>query len=505
MEKIKGRKARLRYFCLVSILILQVLGGQAVYAAGSKMTNAMHKAYSSKLTSLGKGVKSAAYADLDQDEIYEMLVGRLDKYKGIFYLEVYKYSNNTIKLLDQIALTSFGSNSCGMNNFSVVTSKDGKSVALKQDFHHLSNGYATYETTHYTLKNGKLKTYLRMSEFSDAGAITSGTPTESLSYEINGAKATKANYLATAKKYVVENKMIDTGYSPKGGDSDECKDYTNRGNAIHKSVKEDIKLVINGEQIKNAVPIQQNGTTLVPIRIVSQYLGAEVSWKNPVITLSKNDKLIKLTVGSKTAIVNGQKVALDVAPIVIDGTTMVPLRFAAENLSAQADWDKSTLTVTITANPTATVEESKQQASTNVASNLTLLGQGKIDTLPYKMGTSISLVTKDLGQGTTDTYQGVRLHQYSNYTLNESLYSPILVGGFFGEGYTMYGFTIGKDDANTVRTQLGTPEVYSDLDGDEFATVNSTYCYVYSKNNYFLYVYFNAKGISERAVFVDKN
>ncbi len=174
MEKIKGRKTCLRYFCLISILILQVLGGQTVYAAGSKMTNAMHKAYSSKLTSLGSGVKSASYADLDQDEIYEMLVGRLDRNEGTFYLEVYKYSNNVINLLDKIVLTAFGSNSCGMNNFSVVTSKDGKSVALKQDFHHLNNGYATYETTYYTLKNGKLKTYLRMSEFSDAGAITSG-------------------------------------------------------------------------------------------------------------------------------------------------------------------------------------------------------------------------------------------------------------------------------------------------------------------------------------------
>ncbi len=326
-----------------------------------------------------------------------------------------------------------------------------------------------------------------------------------LSYEINGVKATKANYLATIKKYAVENKIVDTGYSPKGGDSDECKDYTNRGIAIHKSVKEDIKLVINGEQIKNAVPIQQNGTTLVPIRVVSQYLGAEVSWKNPVITLSKNDKLIKLTVGSKIAIVNGQKVALDVAPIVMDGTTMVPLRFVAENLSAQANWDKSTLTVMITANPTAAVKENNQQAGTSVTSNLTLLGQGKIDTLPYKMGTSIDLITQELGQGKIETYQGVRLHEYSNYTLNESLYSPILVGGFFNQGYTMYGFKIGADDANTVKSQLGTPEVYSDLEGDEFATVDSTYCYAYSKNNYFLYVYFNAKGISERAVFVDKN
>lgn len=69
----------------------------------------------------------------------------------------------------------------------------------------------------------------------------------------------------------------------------------------------------------------------------------------------------------------------------------------------------------------------------------------------------------------------------------------------------MYGITIGKDNAQRVKAQLGIPEVFTDLEGDEFANSDSTYGYMYSNNNYYLYLYFDAKDIVERAVFIDKN
>ncbi len=51
---------------------------------------------------------------------------------------------------------------------------------------------------------------------------------------------------------------------------------------------------------------------------------------------------ITLTIGSKTATVNGKKVELDVPPQVIKGRTMVPLRFIGEQLGATLRYDPDT-------------------------------------------------------------------------------------------------------------------------------------------------------------------
>lgn len=50
------------------------------------------------------------------------------------------------------------------------------------------------------------------------------------------------------------------------------------------------------------------------------------------------EDLIVLTIGSKTAQVNGKAVGLDVAPQIIQGTTVVPIRFIAENLGCEVLW-----------------------------------------------------------------------------------------------------------------------------------------------------------------------
>ncbi|MDD3427568.1 MAG: copper amine oxidase N-terminal domain-containing protein, partial [Caldisericia bacterium] len=45
-----------------------------------------------------------------------------------------------------------------------------------------------------------------------------------------------------------------------------------------------------------------------------------------------------LTINNKTADVNGRKVQLDVAPIIVKGRTFVPVRFVSENLGASVEW-----------------------------------------------------------------------------------------------------------------------------------------------------------------------
>ncbi len=81
-------------------------------------------------------------------------------------------------------------------------------------------------------------------------------------------------------------------------------------------------------------PYTESGRTMVPIRIISENFGANVSWNEETseVTVEDSQNKIVLTLGKNEAVVNGVAVALDVPAKEIGGRTMVPLRFVAENL-----------------------------------------------------------------------------------------------------------------------------------------------------------------------------
>ncbi|MBD0382039.1 copper amine oxidase N-terminal domain-containing protein [Paenibacillus sedimenti] len=98
--------------------------------------------------------------------------------------------------------------------------------------------------------------------------------------------------------------------------------------------------------------INEDEVTMVPIRFLSEQLGAEVKWnpelKQVTIKDELNGTLIVMTVGSKTATVDGTGVALESAPALRNGATYVPIRFIAEKLGAKVEFDQDTQVVTIT-------------------------------------------------------------------------------------------------------------------------------------------------------------
>ncbi|RIE17132.1 sugar ABC transporter substrate-binding protein [Candidatus Cryosericum septentrionale] len=98
-------------------------------------------------------------------------------------------------------------------------------------------------------------------------------------------------------------------------------------------------------------PIIENGRTLVPFRFIGEALGAKIGWDPVKKTVSYvlGDKNIVLTIGSITAMVNGVETTLDVAPKILPtGRTVVPVRFISETIGAKVDWNSSTRIVTIT-------------------------------------------------------------------------------------------------------------------------------------------------------------
>ncbi|KRE40168.1 copper amine oxidase N-terminal domain-containing protein [Paenibacillus sp. Soil724D2] len=98
--------------------------------------------------------------------------------------------------------------------------------------------------------------------------------------------------------------------------------------------------------------INEDQVSMVPVRFISERLGAQVKWnadsKQITVRDELSDKTIILTLNSKTASVNGSPVQLDSTPILKHGSTFVPLRFIAEQLGCKVDFDTKTSSVTIT-------------------------------------------------------------------------------------------------------------------------------------------------------------
>lgn len=102
-----------------------------------------------------------------------------------------------------------------------------------------------------------------------------------------------------------------------------------------------IPIIIDGKEVKSDVsPVLVQNRTMVPIRIISENLGAQVVWQNPDILIKRGDIDLKLTLKSKTAYKNGAAMPfLEVAPFLKNNRTMVPLRFIAEVLNVNISYE----------------------------------------------------------------------------------------------------------------------------------------------------------------------
>lgn len=121
----------------------------------------------------------------------------------------------------------------------------------------------------------------------------------------------------------------------------------------NKAADDDIKVILNGAPLSfTQSPVIENGTTLVPMRAIFEAMGASVDWNadTKTVTSVKGNTTISLTLYSSTAKVNEEKITLAVPGKLINGSTMMPLRFVSESLGAEVKWDGTNKTITIVNN-----------------------------------------------------------------------------------------------------------------------------------------------------------
>lgn len=166
-----------------------------------------------------------------------------------------------------------------------------------------------------------------------------------------------------------------------------------------------IKLVIDGVTVQSAVaPVVVNGTTLVPLRVATETLGAQVSWNKTTrqATVKTAAYTVVFTIGSLSYTVNGAKMTLTNAPQISNGSTLVPIRAIAEAIGATVAYDK--------ASNTAKIDYfTAMKGSIKITGSTTLqpIAQAAADKLiKMNTGLSISVAGGGSGAGVKDTSAG---------------------------------------------------------------------------------------------------
>ena len=117
-----------------------------------------------------------------------------------------------------------------------------------------------------------------------------------------------------------------------------------------------VRVYVDGDPVAfDQPPIIQGSRVLVPLRGIFEKMGATVEWRPAarMVVAARANTLVELTIGSRIAKVNDRPLTLDVPAMIVLGRTLVPLRFISESLGAQVDWNPSTRTVLINTSGTA--------------------------------------------------------------------------------------------------------------------------------------------------------
>ncbi|WP_110931038.1 stalk domain-containing protein [Paenibacillus bouchesdurhonensis] len=109
-------------------------------------------------------------------------------------------------------------------------------------------------------------------------------------------------------------------------------------------------LTVNGtKQSIDVAPLLKDDTTYVPIKYVLDSFGGQSEWNSTAkkITVMSGSTLLELTVGKKEFTLNGARKQSAVSPIIVDGRTLVPLRLVSEALGIDVKWEKKTKSITL--------------------------------------------------------------------------------------------------------------------------------------------------------------
>ncbi|MDR2357767.1 MAG: substrate-binding domain-containing protein [Oscillospiraceae bacterium] len=192
-----------------------------------------------------------------------------------------------------------------------------------------------------------------------------------------------------------------------------------------------IALEIDGRAVaSDAAPVVKGGRTLVPVRVITETLGASVSWNQSSkrVTVETAGYTVVFTIGSKNYTVNGASKTLDTPPEISNNRTLIPIRALAESIGAEVNYDAA-------ANKATVNYFTGLKGSVKISGSTTLLPimQAAADELvKANSGLSIAVAGGGSGAGINDTRDGANNVGMSSRELTadeKATLTPIAVAG----------------------------------------------------------------------------
>ena len=152
--------------------------------------------------------------------------------------------------------------------------------------------------------------------------------------------------------YFKDDNLVYEGASKYFGSSEKSRVYVSKIDIDNKlqKLKNSPYVKYNNKILAFEVPpVIQDDRTLIPIRFLFEQMGAEVDWNDETqtATVTQNNTAIAFAINEADADINGQTVTMDVPAQLINGKTMVPVRFLSENLGYTVEWDDENRIITI--------------------------------------------------------------------------------------------------------------------------------------------------------------
>lgn len=199
-----------------------------------------------------------------------------------------------------------------------------------------------------------LETRLEKEHYVDVTKITiQGRVEPGSSVKVNGVDATVVNdyFVAEIPVSLGVNKIEIVATDKVGNSSTvsyEVKVWHQK--VIKVTIGSSTAFIDGKEETLTSPPAIVSGKTMVPLRFVGTAFGATFAYEptTKTITITYEGKVVILQLGSKTATVDGVSVIVDPPAQSVKGSTMVPLRFIADIFGAQTSYDGQTKTITVT-------------------------------------------------------------------------------------------------------------------------------------------------------------
>ncbi len=306
----------------------QTLSYDAAVAYNEVVQRALSE-YGTFNQSIYSGVGLARLIDFDGDGSVELLIGYAVQTETTrsFY-EVYGYDNEVYKLCEtDCSLYTDGT------AYIVIRSINGKTYLTNFE-------YGAFSSTHHisTIDNKQWTTYSMYS-----GPAIEGDYMGEYVSRINDRILTsdESGYILDI---IYGDESEEVIYSAA-----EAEEVLAELDSII-SAQNRVTVTLNSEEIAfDQPPVIVDGRTLVPVRAVIEAMNGVVEWDEATqtATLSLGIDTIKLVIGSTTAYLNRQPQILDVPPQIINGRTLLPIRFVAEKFKFNVEWLEETQTVVI--------------------------------------------------------------------------------------------------------------------------------------------------------------